>query len=136
MVLSTEGIPRWCSGENVHAMQQTQEKHVRTLDLPQSGRCPGVGNCTLLQYSCLENSMSCGPRWGHKERDTEHTHTRQQQLRYRMLQPRTGNPETQNITDVTGGGTLVQAFGGFKVSPNHALLVNASKTGRALIPWE
>ena len=24
-----------------------------------------------------------------------------------MLQPRTGNPETQNITDVTGGGTLV-----------------------------
>ena len=28
------------------------------------------------------------------------------------------------------------AFGGFKVSPNHALLVNASKTGQALIPWE
>lgn len=26
------------------------------------------------------------------------------------------------------------AFGSFKVSPNHALLVNASKRGEALIP--
>ena len=26
--------------------------------IPGSGRCPGVGNGTLLQYSCLENSMA------------------------------------------------------------------------------
>ena len=25
-----------------------------------SGRCPGVGNGNLLQYSCLENSMDRG----------------------------------------------------------------------------
>ena len=26
--------------------------------IPGLGRCPGVGNGTLLQYSCLENSMA------------------------------------------------------------------------------
>ena len=25
--------------------------------IPVSGRCPGVGNGNLLQYSCLENPM-------------------------------------------------------------------------------
>ena len=28
--------------------------------IPGSGRSPGVGNGTLLQYSCLENSMGRG----------------------------------------------------------------------------
>ena len=28
-----------------------------------SGRYPGVGNGTSLQYSCLENSMDGGARW-------------------------------------------------------------------------
>ena len=38
-------------------------------------RSPGVGNGSLLQYSCLENSMDRGACWwGHKESDTtEHT---------------------------------------------------------------
>ena len=31
--------------------------------IPVSGRSPGVGNGTLLQYSCLENSMSRGVWW-------------------------------------------------------------------------
>ena len=31
------------------------------------GRLPGVGNGSLLQYSCLENSTD-GP-WDHKESD-------------------------------------------------------------------
>ena len=33
------------------------------------GRSPGVGNGSLLQYSCLENSMDRGA-WGHKELET------------------------------------------------------------------
>ena len=32
-----------------------------------SGRAPGGGS--LLQYSCLENSMDRGTGWGHKESD-------------------------------------------------------------------
>ena len=28
-----------------------------TGSIPELGRSPGVGNGTLLQYSCLENSM-------------------------------------------------------------------------------
>ena len=31
--------------------------------IPGSGRSPGVGNGTLLQYSCLENSMGRGSWW-------------------------------------------------------------------------
>ena len=59
--------------------------------IPGFGRTPGEGNGTLLQYSCLENSMHrrawswgshgvpCGP-WSHKELESTehinaHTHT-------------------------------------------------------------
>ena len=42
--------------------------------IPGSGRSPGEGNGTPLQYSCLENPMdreAVGYRsWGHKESDT------------------------------------------------------------------
>ena len=31
--------------------------------MPRSGRCPGEGNGTPLQYSCLENSMDGGAWW-------------------------------------------------------------------------
>ena len=31
--------------------------------IPELGRCPGVGNGNLLQYSCLENSMGKGAWW-------------------------------------------------------------------------
>ena len=31
--------------------------------IPELGRSPGVGNGTLLQYSCLENSMGRGAWW-------------------------------------------------------------------------
>ena len=34
-------------------MQETQD----TISIPGSGRSPGEGNGTLLQYSCLENSV-------------------------------------------------------------------------------
>ena len=34
-----------------------------TGSIPELGRSPGVGNGTLLQYSCLENSMGRGD-WG------------------------------------------------------------------------
>ena len=39
--------------------------------IPGSGRSPGEGNGSLLQYSCLENSMDRGAwrarPWDHKE---------------------------------------------------------------------
>ena len=40
--------------------------------VPGSGRFPGVGNGTPLQYSCLENPMGGGAwcPWGRKESDT------------------------------------------------------------------
>ena len=50
--------------------------------IPGSGRFPGEGNGTPLQYSCLENphgqrSLAGSSPWGHKESDTaevtEHT---------------------------------------------------------------
>ena len=49
--------------------------------IPGSGRSPGLGNGTPLQYSCLENSMDRGAwwasPWGHRELDiTEHTLSR------------------------------------------------------------
>ena len=31
--------------------------------IPGSERCPGVGNGTLLEYSCLENPMNRGDWW-------------------------------------------------------------------------
>ena len=31
--------------------------------IPGSGRYPGVGNGSPLQYSCLENSMDTGAWW-------------------------------------------------------------------------
>ena len=42
--------------------------------IPGSGRSPGGGNGSPLQYSCLENPMDGGVWWatvhGHKESDT------------------------------------------------------------------
>ena len=43
--------------------------------IPGSGRSPGEGNGSPLQYSCLETSMDRGAWWatlqgGHKESDT------------------------------------------------------------------
>ena len=36
--------------------------------IPGSGKYPGVENGNLLQYSCLENSMDRGARWGRVHR--------------------------------------------------------------------
>ena len=46
--------------------------------IPGSGRSPGVGNGSQLQYSCLENFRDRGAwPWGGKELDmTEHMHAR------------------------------------------------------------
>ena len=46
-----------------------------------SGRSPGVGNASALQFSCLENPMDRGAWWATihgvaKSYTTEHTHTR------------------------------------------------------------
>ena len=39
--------------------------------IPGLGRFPGEGNCNLLQYSCLENSMDRGAWWATAHRITE-----------------------------------------------------------------
>ena len=43
--------------------------------IPGSGRSPGGGHGSPLQYSCLENPhgqgrLACCSPWGHKESDT------------------------------------------------------------------
>ena len=40
--------------------------------MPESGRSPGEGNGSPLQYSCLENPMDSGAWWApsHKDLDT------------------------------------------------------------------
>ena len=44
--------------------------------IPGSGRPPGAGSGSPLQYACLENSMDRGAWWGRKESNmTEHAHT-------------------------------------------------------------
>ena len=47
--------------------------------IPGSGRSPGVGNGSPVQYFCLENSMDSGAwhsPWSFKELDmTEYAHT-------------------------------------------------------------
>ena len=49
--------------------------------IPGSGRYPGVGNGTLLQYSCLRNPMDSGTKWATVHGTTKswpqlaHTHT-------------------------------------------------------------
>ena len=55
------GLTRWHSGKEriCQQMQETQEMWVRSL----WGGSPGVGNDSLLQYSCLENSMDRGAWW-------------------------------------------------------------------------
>ena len=42
--------------KNLPAVQETQEMG----SIPESGRSPGEGNGTPLQYSCLENPMDGG----------------------------------------------------------------------------
>ena len=53
--------------------------------IPGSGRSPGGGKGTSLQYSCLGNSMDRGAwsytSWGHKGLDmTEHTNIKKNTL--------------------------------------------------------
>ena len=49
-----------------------QCRRLREADsIPGSKRSTGVGNCTLLQYSCLENPMDRGTRWATVHRTTK-----------------------------------------------------------------
>ena len=50
----TRGLPRWLSGrESTYQVGDTGS-------IPGSGRSPGVGNGTPLQFSCLGNPMDRG----------------------------------------------------------------------------
>ena len=43
--------------------------------IPESGRSPGEGNGTPLQYSCLENSMDTGAWWTRKSGVSKESNT-------------------------------------------------------------
>ena len=51
------GLPRWCSIKSLPA-NAGDARDVGSI--PGSGRSPGEGNGSPLQYSCLENSMDRG----------------------------------------------------------------------------
>ena len=53
------GFPRGTVVKNLPAMQETQETQVRFLGWEDP---LGIGNGTLLQYSCLKNSKDRGAR--------------------------------------------------------------------------
>ena len=56
----TQGVPRW---QRESANQCSRGK--RWGSIPGSGRSPGAGNGTLLQYSCWENPMDRGTAGSH-----------------------------------------------------------------------
>ena len=61
------------AGAKEHACQRKRCKH--TSGIPGSGRCPGGGNGSPLQYPCLDNPTGRGAwggysPWGRKESDT------------------------------------------------------------------
>ena len=71
------GLPQWLSGKGSACNAGDPGL------IPGSGRSPGGGLGSPLQYSCLENPMDKGSLsgyspWGHKESDTtevtEHAH--------------------------------------------------------------
>ena len=45
------------------AVKTLPDNVVDACSIPGSGRSPGEGNDSPLQYSCLENSMDRGPWW-------------------------------------------------------------------------
>ena len=59
-----EGFPQWLS--STESACEAGDKG----SIPGSGRSPGVGNVSLLQYSCLENPLDRGAWWAtaHKSR--------------------------------------------------------------------
>ena len=57
-------LPRWLSGKE--SARQAVDKGL----IPGSGKSPGEGNDSPLQYSCLENPMDRGAWQGRKESDT------------------------------------------------------------------
>ena len=53
------GLPRWCKYPKKNP--PTSIRDVRdTGSIPESGRSPGGGHGSPLQYSCLENAMDRG----------------------------------------------------------------------------
>ena len=56
-------LPRWLSGKE--SARQAVDKGL----IPGSGKSPGEGNDSPLQYSCLENPMDRGAWQGRTESD-------------------------------------------------------------------
>ena len=64
--------------------------------IPGSGRCPGGGHGSPLQYSCLENPLDRGPWWAMVHRATKN------QVRLKQLSMH-ACPEKQTHTGFPGG---------------------------------
>ena len=56
------GLPRCASGEDLTCQCRRQRERDAPL-IPGSGRSPGEGHGSPLQYSCQENSMDRGAGW-------------------------------------------------------------------------
>ena len=77
-------LPRWLKWQRIHLPMQELQAGDTDL-IPGSGRSPGGGNDSPLQYSCLENSVDRGA-WRatiHEVAESQtqlshwtHTHTR------------------------------------------------------------
>ena len=55
-LINAKGFPRGSVVQNPPAKQETGD----TVSVPGSGRSPGGGNGSSLQYSCLENPTDKG----------------------------------------------------------------------------
>ena len=62
--------------KNLPSVEEMQETQFQSLDLPGSGRSPGVGIGNPLQYPCLEICMYRGTWWATVHGVTKsHAHT-------------------------------------------------------------
>ena len=80
-----------------------QETLRDTGSIPGSGRSPGVGNGTPLQYSCLENHMDRGAWWTMSHRVAK--------SQRRLKQLSTARPEYLKVKVAQSCPTLMRAHG-------------------------
>ena len=88
--------------------------------ISRSGRSPGVGNGTLLQYSCLENPMGRGAWWatvsrGGKESDTTEQPSTAQWVIHHFLHLFLSSCVLQHVSNTVSDSTISCAILGLQV---------------------
>ena len=88
--------------------------------ISRSGRSPGVGNGTPLQYSCLENPMGRGAWWatvsqGGKESDTTEQPSTAQWVTHHFLHLFLSSCVLQHVSNTVSDSTISCAILGLKV---------------------